>query len=274
VAGFCGGFSLLSDYSGAVVLGWLGLYVAAKAWSEARWAKAFRSAVWYGAGAIGPILLLLFYQWRSFGSPWYPGQHYMPPVEWIDIGYQGVGAPEFRLFWMLLFDTRFGLFVVCPLLALGIAGAVIADAGRSWLPRPEALFLLAFSAGFVLFFSAVQYTQLQWVTGVRYIVPVIPALFLLAVPALERLRPGLLFAVVVAAFAESWCLSMVRAVYVTDSIAAVFLGGFQLPWMNVLVKMAPQYFPFMAERASALPLFTLTAVLVAGLWWRRRPEAV
>jgi hypothetical protein len=274
VAGFCGGFSLLSDYSGAVVLAWLGLYVAAKAWQEARWPKAIRSAAWYSVGAVGPMLLLLFYQWRSFGSPWYPGQHYMPPVDWIDIGYQGVGLPEFRLFWMLLFDLRFGLFVVCPLLALGVVGAAIAAAQRTCLPRREAVFLLAFSAAFVLFFSAVQYTQIQWIAGIRYIVPVIPALFLLAIPALERLRPGVLFVVVVAAFAESWCLSMVRATYVSDSIAAVFLGGFQLPWMNVLVKMAPQYFPFMAERASALPLFTLLAVLVAGVWWRRRPEAL
>jgi hypothetical protein len=274
VAGFCGGFSLLSDYSGAVVLAWLGLYVICKAWIAGGRPQTLRAAVTYAAGAIGPIAMLLFYQWKSFGSPWYPGQHYMPPVEWIEIGYKGVGGPELRLLTMLLFDPRFGLFIVCPLLALGIIGTLMAARRHSWLPRYEALFLFGFTVAFVLFFSAVQYTQLQFVTGIRYIVPVIPALFLLTVPALERLPAGILFVVIVAAFAEAWCLSMVRATYVLDSIKNVFLGGFQLPWMTVLVKMAPQYFPFMAERASPLPLFTLCAVLLHGLWSIRRPEAL
>ena len=53
----------------------------------------------------------------------------------------------------------------------------------------------------------------------------------------------------------------------------MFLGGFQLPWMNVLVKMAPQYFPFMAQATSPLPLFALSGVLLWGLWAIPDPEA-
>jgi hypothetical protein len=107
------------------------------------------------------------------------------------------------------------------------------------------------------------------VTGVRYIVPVIPALFLLMVPALRRLPTPLRFTLIVLTFAESWCLSMVRATAIPDSIAQVLLGGFQLPWMNVLAKMAPQYFPFMAGRLSPLPLLLLCGVLLYGLWTYR-----
>jgi hypothetical protein len=76
----------------------------------------------------------------------------------------------------------------------------------------------------------------------------------------------------VLAFAEAWCMSMVRATFVSDSVAQVFLGGFQLPWMNVLSRMAPQYFPFMSQTASPLPLFVLTGALLYGLWRYPTPE--
>jgi hypothetical protein len=176
---------------------------------------------------------------------------------------------------LLLFDSRFGLFVTCPILALGIAGFVQAMRSRSIVPVREAGFLSGFVVVLVLFFSSVQYTRLQYVTGIRYIVPVIPALFLLTVPALLRLPAAIRYPLVVLAFAEAWCLSMVRATSVAESIAQVFLGGFQLPWMNVLAKMAPQYFPFMADRTSPLPLFLLCGVLLYGLWaYRSEPAAL
>lgn len=274
VAGLMGGFSLLSDYSGAVVLGWLGVYAVMLAWHAGGWQTARSGAVWYAAGAAGPILLLLFYQWRAFGSPWYPGQHYMPAVEWIEIGYQGVAWPEWRLFTMLLFDTRFGLLVACPALALSVFGLAHAYRHRTWLPRREALFLSGFTLAFLIFFSAVQYTQLQWVTGIRYLVPVVPALFLLMFVSLMRLPSWLRFPLLVVTFAESWCVSMVRAVEIPDSVLRVLLGGFQLPWVNVLANMAPQYLPFLERHSSPLALFVLCGALLFGLWRIHEPETL
>jgi hypothetical protein len=272
-AGAAGGLALLCDYSGAVVLAWLGLYAAWIAFANGGARRMTRTALWYAAGAAGPVAMLLFYQWRSFGSPWFPGQHYMPPVEWIDIGYQGVGGPQLDLFAMLLFDPRFGLLVACPLLALGVAGLVQAVRSYALVPRREAAFLFGFTVALIVFFSCVQYTRLQWVTGIRYIVPVIPPLFLLTVPALRRLHPLVRYTAIVLTFAEAWCLSMVRATSMFDSIAQVFLGGFQLPWMTVLAKMAPQYVPFMADRTSPLPLFVLFGALLTGLWLYRPARA-
>jgi hypothetical protein len=270
-AGVMGGYSLLSDYSGGVVLAFLGAYAVWLAWSTGGWLPARRSALSYAAGAAGPIALMLFYQWRAFGSPWYPGQHYMPAVDWIDVGYQGVGLPKWELFSLLMVDTRFGLLTSCPLLVLSLVGFATAVRRRTWLPRREAIFLFGFSAAFVIFFSAVQYTRLQWVTGIRYIVPVIPALFLLAFVSLLRLPTWLRYPIIVLAFAEAWALSMARATAISDSLARVFLGGFQLPWMNVLARMAPQYFPFMDRESSPLPLFLLCGALIYGLW--RYPQA-
>jgi len=274
VAGAAGGYSLLSDYSGFVVLIWLGLYATWIAWESGGWPQLVRNSVVYLAAASGPILLLLYYQWRAFGSPWYPGQHYMPAVEWVEIGYRGVGWPEWRLFKMLLFSGQFGLLVACPFLALSVIGLFTSVRGRTWLPRREAIALAGFAFVFVLFFSAVQYTQLQWVTGVRYIVPVIPALFLLGLVALVRLPPLVRFVVVVLTFAESWSLSMVRATDIKDSIARTMLGGFQLPWVEVLSKMSPQYLPFLGQQASPLALFALVGALVYGIWRYPTPEVL
>ena len=169
---------------------------------------ALRGGVRFAAGAAPPIALLLFYQWQSFGSPWYPGQHYMPPVDWIEIGYQGVAWPTRELFGLLLLDPRFGLFITCPLLALGVIGAVRGFAGRSAVPRRETIALFGFTVALVVFLSAVQYTRLQWVTGIRYILPVVPPMFLLAWPVLHRLWRRPRFVLVVLAFAQAWCLAM------------------------------------------------------------------
>ena len=45
------------------------------------------------AGTLPGVLLLWFYQWKAFGNPFLPGQHWMPPVEFIDRGYQGFQFP-------------------------------------------------------------------------------------------------------------------------------------------------------------------------------------
>jgi hypothetical protein len=263
-AGALCGLGVLSDYSGVVPFAILAIYACWNSWSRDGFAGAVRTAVWFGAGATGPILLLLFYQWRAFGSPWYPAQHYMPAVTGIENGYRGLGWPSSELLKMLLVDPRFGLFVTAPFLLLALAATWL-RAKESLVDVRERVVLFALAASIVIFFSGVAYTRVEWVTGTRYVVPAVPALFLLTLVTLERLAAPLRFLIVVGAFTEAWCLSMVRAIYVHESIEHVFLGGFQLPWMNVLVKMAPQYFPWMVQ-SSPLALFVLCAILIAGLW--------
>ena len=83
--------------------------------------EAIRLSVWFTVGAVPPILLLWFYQWASFGNPFLPPQNWMAPVEWIDVGYKGVGGFTPELFRMLLIDSRFGLFITAPMMLLGLA---------------------------------------------------------------------------------------------------------------------------------------------------------
>src|SRR5262249_42135869 len=118
LGGLAGGTALLFDYSGVVLLLGLFIYGVIKRWSAASFRDAFRHCCWYVLGTLGPVALLWFYQWRSFGNPFYPGQHWMPPVEWINLGYQGIGWMQPELLLSLAFDYRFGYFVTCPLMLL------------------------------------------------------------------------------------------------------------------------------------------------------------
>ncbi len=271
MAGGLGGLSLLNDYSGGLALGLLGLYALVRRHDSVSWGRALRDSLWYGLGAVGPILLLWYYQWASFGNPFFPPQHWMAPVKWIDVGYKGVGGFTPALFQMLLADPRFGLFVTAPLFLLGLAAPWICRRRSSFVPLREVLFCLGFSLAFVLFFSCVQYTRLQYVTGIRYLAPAFPFLFLATAVTLVRLPRALIWAVTIVSLALSWSLAMVRSQgSVVENLERVLFGGFQLPWLTVLGKTASQYAPWLGS-VSPLPVFVLLGTVIYGLWKIRRP---
>ena len=283
LGGLAGGVGVLMDYSGFLLLAGLWLYgmtVAGRATGRGR--RARLSAA-YALGAAGPLLLLWFYQWRAFGHPFLPPQHWMPPVEWSDRGYQGVGAPQPGLAAALAFDYRYGLFVSCPLFLLAVAAPFV-PRNKSFLPRRELMACLALSLAFLVFFSAVNYTRWQFNTGVRYLAPTFPFLFLAAAVVLHRLPRGLARPVVAASVALAWCMAMARDVSggkvdladpdtglgVLDPVLRVVTGGFQLPALTTISRMEP-WASDLGGHVSALPLMSLTAVIIFLIW--RRPGA-
>lgn len=273
LAGLLGGWCLLSDYSGVVALGLLGLYAGWRRMQAGSARAAAAAMLRYAAGSVPAILLLWWYQWQSFGNPFLPPQHWMAPVEWIDIGYQGVGGFSPELFRMLLFDPRFGLFITTPLLALGLVAPFWPSRSSIRLPRAELILCLGMSLAFVLFFSLVQYTRLQWVTGIRYLLPVVPFLFVPALHVLLRLPRGLAYPLAVGSIGLTWCLSMVRDQgTVFRNVSRVLVEGFQLPWLTVLGKTATQYAPWLSGRPSPLPAFLVAGVAILLIWLVRHPR--
>ncbi len=271
LAGFLGGLCLLNDYSGGLALAVLGVYACWTRFGTGSFPAAVRAGAWYTVGAIGPILALGYYQWASFGHPFYPPQHWMAPVEWIDVGYQGVGGFVPELFGMLLFDPRFGLFIVAPALALALAAPFLR---RFALPRAEVTLCLSMALVFVLFFATVQYTRLQWVTGFRYLAPVVPFLFLPAFLVAVRLPRVVALALGLGSLGLTWALAMVRDQgTVFRNLMRLFVEGFQLPWLTTLGKLAAQYSPWLEGRPSPLPVFALTAIVLAAIWMIRSPWA-
>ena len=271
--GLAGGTALLFDYSGLVLLLGLFAYGMAKQMHDAPIHTAIRQGLWYVVGTLGPVGLLWFYQWRSFGNPFLPGQHWMPPVEWSDLGYQGYSGPQPELLWALAFDYHFGLFVSCPLFLLAIVSPWLNRRGAIRLPWLELAFVLVVSAALWIFFSGSNYTRLQSNTGIRYLAPTFPFLFLPAALVLTRLPVRAAYFVGILSVAQSWCLAMYRDVErglgMLEPILHVFIGGFQLPALTTLSRMGGQYGDYFSRGVSVFPLFALTAAILFGIWSKR-----
>jgi hypothetical protein len=203
------------------------------------------------------------YQWASFGHPLYPPQHWMAPVEWIDVGYQGVGGLSPELLAMLLIDPRFGLLIAMPMAILVLGAPWLVRRQRSELPARELTVCLAITIALTVFFGTVQYTRLQWVTGLRYLAPVLPFLFLALTPTYLSLPRILAFGLALLSFIISWSTAMVRSQgTIFENIQRVLVEGFQLPWLTVLTKMSAQYLPWFRGSVSALPVMLIGTTLV------------
>ena len=94
----------------------------------------------------------------------------------------------------------------------------------AWLSRRQTLVIAAFFVAFLLFCSANQFARLQWNTGLRYLLPLVPFCFLYTVPVLERLPALARRWLLVAAVAQAWALAMARE-SVPDSLLRVFVAG-------------------------------------------------
>jgi hypothetical protein len=125
--------------------------------------------------------------------------------------------------------------------------------------------IFAFTIAFSLFCSANQFGRLQFNTGVRYIVPVVPFLFLLTAGVLIRLPRIAAIVIGVAAVYWSWCQAMYRDVEqglgIIESVKHVTLEGFRLPWLTTLERMG-----YVSEGTSVLPLFAGCALVVLSIW--------
>lgn len=273
LAGLAAGFSLLCDYSGSLALGILGLYAVALGYESNRWGGFVRQGVLYTLGALPMILTLWWYQWAAFGNFILPPQTWMPPTQlYSDVGLIGVTGPNLQLLTSLLVDPRYGLFIAAPLLVLSLGAPFVVRDRRSFLPMREAIVCLAIGVAYVVFFSAIAYTRLQWSTGIRYLMPVVPFLFLPAAAVLLRLPRAIGFCVVLLAVTVSWSMAMVRNQHgVHTNVIRVFIEGLQLPWLTTLQKMGAQYIPWLEGRASAIPAFLFCGVLIAAIWMIRSP---
>lgn len=259
------GVGLVNDYSAVAFLLVFGLWVLSEGWRWARATGMVRFGAWYVAGAIGPVVVLLAYQWAAFGSPWFPAQRYMPPTEFSVQGWFGFSLPTAALAWGNLFDVRYGLFAFSPLLLAGLAAPFIGD--RPEGPTSRSLtWALAACAALYLFSCANQFANLQWNTGVRYMVPAAPLLFLAAVPVLRRIPRMLRWVLVGSSLAVSAVVTMTRE-DIPTAFGMVWQGGPTLPVLVVAEKMASGYdldFPWWT-------IWAIYAVVALALWlvWRR-----
>lgn len=260
---FCG-WTVVLDYSGLVIVAAVGGYALARWLSEPAEHREISDLARFVAGVAICGCVLLLYQWLQFGNPILPPQSYMPPANFTDMGYRGFSFPQLDLLFDTAFGIRYGLFTSAPILLLALVVPVWLNKSTSLLGRREMIFIVAFAVLFFVFCSANQYGRMQFNTGVRHIVPVVPFVFLLAANVLIKMPriPAVLIGLIASYW--SWCLVMYRDVEqgsgVFESIRHITLEGFRLPWLTTLERMG------FVNDASAIPLLLLTGIVIWLIW--------
>jgi hypothetical protein len=273
LAGFFAGLTLATDYIGVIILPLLYLYLFIPRLATASWKVSFRESLAMVAGSVPPIVFLLYSQWAMYGNPFWPGQHWMPNQNlYVTEGMRGFTLPAPDLFWKNLFDPAFGLYTWGPVLLLALVPAwhgrrrpPAAAANSLILPRRERRFLGIAWVVFLLFASANQYSRLQFNSGFRYLLPLVPFLMLAIADHWIRLRwrtQALIAALVVF---HSWMLAVFREP-VGRSWQMLFAEGPQLPWYRVLTLTSNPDNPWLGTWWLPTLLIGTTTVACVGIW--------
>jgi hypothetical protein len=264
LAGLCAGWAVVLDYSGLVAVLALSGYALSRWLSNPKQERDIKDLVKFAAGVSVCAVVLMAYQWSSFGNPIYPAQSYMPPANFTELGYRGFSFPKLDLLFQTAFGMRYGLFTSAPILLLGLCVPVWLRKHSRFLEQRETIFIVAFTVLFFIFCAANQYGRMQFNTGVRHIVPVVPFLFLLVANVLMKMPRVVAALIGVFATYWSWCLVMYRDVEqglgVFESLKHITLEGFRLPWLTTLERMG------FVNEASVIPLLLLCGAMIWMLW--------
>jgi hypothetical protein len=259
LAGLLAGYAVLCDFSGLVVVLVAALYVflrSAQRPASERW----RLMAAFGAGVIPGVLALAIYQTWAFGSFYRPSQHYMPATAPTSHGYRGFDWPSPALVWANFFDPRFGLFAYCPALILALAAPFVKRV-RFRIPQREAVVLFTYFGGFVVFCAANQYSWLQPTTGFRYLVPVVPALALLAMQTAQILPRAIGWVVAIASCSQSLAIAAAHQNDLRLVLGTLWRRGFALPWM---IRLGNAGIP--VNWALPLITYTLLGLTLTFIW--------
>ncbi|MBK8173606.1 MAG: hypothetical protein IPK60_25165 [Sandaracinaceae bacterium] len=179
VAGLCTAGVTFFEYPGFVVSVVLAVYALACV-------RPWKRLVPFAIGGALPTLLMMHFQWRSFGSPFRPGHLFVENPAFRAAHEQGFfGADGFHADGArgLFFDTGFGLFPLTPILFFAFVGWVLLLRRRR--DRTDALAALAITLGTGLVISLMNNWRGGWTIGPRYLAVVVP---FVAWPALAGLE--------------------------------------------------------------------------------------
>ena len=265
-AGLLAGVTLATDYIAVIILPLLfGYWLWARS-RDASWRVAVREMWPIAAGVIPSVLFLLYSQWVMYGNPFYPGQHWMPNQNiYVKEGVRGFTWPDPELFVMSLFDPSFGMYTWAPILLLALIPAWWYSSRSLILPRRERNFLVVAWVVFLLFTSANQYSRLQFNSGFRYLVPLVPFLMLALADHWVRMNRRLKVVLATAAVLHSWVLTVYREP-VLQSWKMFWAEGPQLPWYRVLTLTSGAENSYLGTWWVPTAILAATLALAAGIW--------
>lgn len=269
LAGVAAGLAVSADVPLVVPAALLFVYALA------RRPRLSRGLAYAAGGAVGLVPLLVYNAW-AFGSPFhlsYSGVAVNPGAGGQELapghhGFFTIGAPSPRVALELLFSGR-GLFVLTPVLALALAGAVVLF--RRGL-RAEATLVVGLLVAELLWNSGHGSGDLPtalggWVPGPRFLIPTLPFLAIAIAPILRRLplTTAALAAVSIGAMTLATAAEPLLSNDDTRHWVHRVTGGNFAPTLFSLAGIGHGWLailPFLA--------LVLVAVLAAGSTWPRR----
>jgi hypothetical protein len=260
VAGFLLGFALLTEYTVAIIVVVLVLYVLLRLRDDL-------SGVGLGAiCGVVPIAALCAYNAACFGNPFDTG--YSHDFCWSPAQTQGIAGfsyPHLDALYDLTFGPYRGLFFQSPFLLLAALGAILLWKRGA---RLESACCVIIAVGFILAISAYWGWNGGRVDGPRYLVPAVPFLawpVALALPVLLRTVGGRVLVAVLSAwsFLATWSLFLGGLTFPTSWLRNPWLQ-FSLPALgHGIITPNAGAFAGLSGWASLLPLvFLVAAVLV------------
>ena len=240
-AGFLLGMAVSLDYSGAIIAPILALYFLWNRRAVAGWQAALRESIPALLAALPPIAFLLWTQKIMYGGWFTPGQFVMRPVNYTEVGMKGIDWPSLEVFVKNLFSPGWGMYTFAPLLLIALWPASRADEAHWILPRRERRWVLALIVAFLLWNAANVYSLMQFNSGFRYLLPIVPFAFLQASDHLARMRRTTLVCLSALVLFHGLVLCMTREVndtekFLRDRAVAERLSETQLPgyWATML----------------------------------------
>ena len=297
-AGFLCGIAFALDYAGAIPVLVLTGYLVITRLRSASWSTSLKESIPFVIAGLPGLFFLLGTQWAMYGDPFTPGQFVMNEVNYTDKGVKGIGLPTVEVFFKNLFSPSWGLFPFAPLLLLGFLPMFrVRREEELVFPRHERRWAAILVFAFLMFCAANWYSLMQFNTGFRYLLPVVPFLFLFASDHLVRMRRRWLTALSIPVLAHSVVLCMMREVNDTEkdlrdlaehlgvaqsampgywsqvltetavpySWTRLFTEGVQLPWLTVLRQTSPRT-AILANPLLPLGILAFTALVVWGIW--------
>ena len=258
------GFALAADYIGVVPLFVFFGYLILNRVPSGGWWAAIRESLVFVAGSVPPVLFLLYSQWSMYGHPMYPGQYWMPDVNFTERGWRGMTLPALDLYGLNLFSPDYGMYRFGPLLLLGLIPAWWYRSKKLILPRIERRFVAVFVFSLLTFCAMNQYSRMQFNTGFRYLVPLVPFIYLAATDHLVRMSRFWKIAITTAAILQSWVVAVMREP-VPLSWGMFLSEGPKLPWLSVLAMTSPEG-SFVAGPVLPTLLIGATLGVCYGIW--------
>ncbi len=269
--GFLLGYSVITEYPSALIVGILFLYTLYRLddWRRIHW------VVWSGALIAAAWMI---YNTAIFGSPLELG--YSHSELWTDqhqTGFMSLTLPRWDALWGITFGRFRGLFVLSPLLLLTIPGFILWWRSREcriefWIALLGTVAMFLFNTSSIMWWGG-------FAIGPRYLLPILP---LMALPIIfvfrevkNRTYLQVLIMILLAwSLIATWGLTLAEQAFPSDTIRNPLVEYAWPNWQTGNIARNLGMFLRLPEILSLLPLLASIIVLLATIGFVSQKDMV